>query len=147
MRSQPETGTGDALDIGVERRVVLLVVGRVIADDVDEGCVRAAGVVQVREPVAQPGAEVQQRRRGLVGHARVAIGRAGDDALEETEHASHLGHGVERGDEVHLGGAGIGEAHVDIAVDEGLDQGLRAVHWWVPRFRPVGPVSRRSCRG
>ena len=29
---------------------------------------------------------------GPVGHAGVAVGRAGDDALEQAEHAAHLGH-------------------------------------------------------
>ena len=59
---------------------------------------------------------------------RVAVGGAGGDALEQPEHAAHLGHVVERGDEVHLRGARVGEAHVDAGVDERADQRLRAVH-------------------
>ena len=51
----------------------------------------AAGVVQVGDAVAETGAEVEQRGRRLVGHPRVAVGRAGDDALEQPEHRAHPG--------------------------------------------------------
>jgi hypothetical protein len=71
---------------------------------------------------------MQQGRRGLFGDAGVPVGRAGHDALEEAEYAAHLGHCVECGDEMHLRGARVGEAHVDAGVDERTDQGLRAVH-------------------
>ena len=101
---------GDGLDVGLERRVVLLVVRRVVADDVDHRSAAAARVVQVGEPVAEAGPEVQQRRGRTVGHAPVAVGGAGRHALEQREHAAHLGNGVERGDEVHLRRARIREA-------------------------------------
>ena len=42
--------------------------------------------------------------------------------------AAHLGDVVQRGDEVHLGGAGVGEADVDPGVDQRADECLRAVH-------------------
>ncbi len=93
---------GHGLDVGLELSVVLLVVRGVVADDVDDRRVRLAGVVQVGEAVAQPRPEVEQRRRGAAGHAGVAVGGAGGDALEERQHAPHLGHVVEGGDEVHL---------------------------------------------
>ena len=99
-----------------------------VADDVDDGRLRLARVVQVGEPVAETGPEVQQRGRGPIGHAPVAVGRAGRDAFEEREHAAHLGHGVERGHEVHLRGAGIHEAGVDAARDQRADERLGAVH-------------------
>ena len=86
-----------------------------------------AGVVQVRQPVAEPGPEVQQRGRGLVGHPPVAVGRARGDAFEQREHAAHLGHRVQRRDEVHLRRAGVGEAHVDTRVDQRAQQSLGAV--------------------
>ena len=140
VRIQPETLLRQRVDVGVERRVVLVVVRRVVADDVDDRGVRAARVVQVGDAVAEPGPEVQQRGGGPVGHAGVAVGGAGDDALEQAEHRAHLGHGVERGDEVHLRRARVGEADVDAGVDEGADQGLGAVHGW-------SPPGRRWCRG
>ena len=50
------------LDVGLQLGVVLRVVGRVVADDVDDRRLALARVVEVGEAVAQPGAEVQQRR-------------------------------------------------------------------------------------
>ena len=117
----------DGLDVGLQRRVVLDMVGRVVADDVDDRHLGAARVVQVRQPVAQARPEVQQRRRGPIRHPRVAVGGAGGDALEQAEHRTHLRHGVERGDEMHLRRAGVGEARRDAAVDERADQCLGAV--------------------
>ncbi len=128
---------GQRVDVGLERRVVLVVVGRMVADEVDDRDVRATRVVQVRDAVAEPGPEVEQRARGLVGHACVAVGRAGDDALEEAEHRAHPRDVVERGDEVHLGGARVREADLDVGVDERLDQGVGAVHAGSPESKMV----------
>jgi hypothetical protein len=123
---------------------VLLVVRRVVADDVHDRRVGATGVVQVGEPVAEPRAEVQQRRRRSPGDPGVAVGGTGDDTLEEGEYGPHLGHVVEGGDEVHLRRAGVGEAHVDAGGDEGADEGLGAVHGVLLTFRRAG---RGGCRG
>ena len=60
----------ERLDVGGERRVVLAVIGRVVADDVDDRREGAARVVQVGEAVAEPGPEVQQ------GAGRAAAMRA-----------------------------------------------------------------------
>ena len=106
---------------------------------------------RLASPLPRPGPEVQQRRGRPVGHARVAVGRAGGDALEQREHAAHLGHVVERGDEVHLRRAGVREADVDAARDERADQRLGAVHRVplavqskiVPGFRMPLRVERR----
>ncbi len=84
--------------------------------------------MQVGEPVAEAGTKMQQHCGRLAGHARVAVGGAGDHSFEEAEHAAHLRHRVERGDEVHLRGAGVDEADVDAGVDERADGRLRAVH-------------------
>jgi hypothetical protein len=67
---------------------------------------------------------VQQRAGRLAGHARVAVGRAGDHALEQPEDGAHPGLLVQRRDEVHLRRAGIGEAHLDAGRDEGLEQAV-----------------------
>ena len=109
------------------------------------GVLRAARVVQVRDPVAEAGPEVQQRRGRPAGHARVPVGRAGDDAFEQAEHRPHLGHGVERGDEVHLGGARVGEADVDAGVDERADAG--PARRSCDRVPFASGVSRGGCRG
>ena len=67
----------------VERCVVRAVVRRLVADDVHDRRTGPACVVQVRDPVAQAGAEVQERRGRRTGHAAVAVGRAGGDAFEQ----------------------------------------------------------------
>ena len=130
VRAADEAGdvAGNRLDVGFELSVVLLVVGGMVADDVDDRRVRLAGVVQVGEPVAESWTEMEQRRGGPFGHAGVAVGGTGGDSLEEGEHAAHLGHVVEGSDEVHLGRAGVHEAHVDATVDQRADQRLCADH-------------------
>ena len=99
-----------------------------VADDNHHRHVRPARVVQVGQAVAQPGAQVQQHRRRPVGDAGVTIGRAGGDTFEEGEHTAHPRNGVQCGNEVHLRGARVGEAHVNAAVDQGIDQGLSTIH-------------------
>ena len=130
------------LDVGLELRVVLLVVRRVVADDVDDRRLALARVVQVGEPVAEARPEVQQGGRGPAGHAAVAVGRAGRDAFEQREHAAHLGHRVERGDEVHLRRARVHEAGVDTARNERADECLGAVHDVSLSFSPGPPESK-----
>jgi hypothetical protein len=119
---------------------VLRVVGRVVADDVDDRRRRAARVVKIGEPVGQAGAEVQQRGGRLFGHATVAIGHPRHCAFEQAEDRAHAVDTIERGDEVHLRGARIAEADFDTAVDEGSDEALCAVHA-EPR-RPGSAASR-----
>ena len=108
-----------------------------VAHDVDDGRVRPAGVVQVGQPVAEAGPEMQQRGRGPAGHPAVPVGGAGDHALEQAQDAAHGGHVVEGGDEVHLRGAGVGEAHVDAGVDQRREEGTGTVH-------EVAPVPARA---
>ena len=103
----PRHRSGEPDDVRRQRRVVLRVVGGVVADDVHDRRRRPAGVVQVGEPVGEPGPEVQQRRRRSLGHACVAVGHPGDDALEQPEHRPHPVDPVDRGDEVHLRRPGL----------------------------------------
>ncbi|KAG1529950.1 hypothetical protein G6F50_017649 [Rhizopus delemar] len=84
----------------VIRRVVLDVIGRVVTHDVDHGGAGALGVVQVGQAIAQARAQVQQRGGRLVGHARVAVGRARHHAFEQAQHATHLGLAIQRRDKV-----------------------------------------------
>jgi hypothetical protein len=69
--------SGDARQVRGQRRVILQVVAGVVADDVDDRRAGALRVVHVGQAVGKARAEVQQRGRGLVRHARVAVGRAG----------------------------------------------------------------------
>ena len=99
----------------------------VVADDVDDRRPALARVVEVGEPVAEAGAEVQQRRTGLVGHAGVAVGGTGGDALEQAQDRAHLGDVVDGGDEVHLRRSRVREARRHAGVDQRAEEGLRAV--------------------
>ena len=120
--------TRQAFDVAGQRRVVLQVIGGVIADDVDDRRAGALGVVQVGQAVGQARAQVQQGRRRLFRHARIAVGGAGHHAFEQAQHAAHLRLAVQRRDEMHFGGAGIGETGVDTAGQQGVAEGVRAVH-------------------
>ena len=132
---------GDRVDIALERGVVALVVGGVVADDVDHRGVGTTGIVQVGEAVAEAGAEVQQSAGRLAGDAGVAVGRPGGDALEEPEHRPHAGHVIQRGHEVHLGGARVGEAHLDAGIDQRADQRLGAVGGGVAHRQDLSVLS------
>ena len=133
MRERP----GDAFDVGGERRVVLDVIERVLAHDIDDARARLLGVVQVGRRVGQTGTEMQQGRGGLVGHAVVAVGRATAYAFEEAEHAAHALDAIEGTDEMHLRRAGIGEADFDAALDQGPNQTLRSVHHRPQRLKGI----------
>ena len=84
-------GAGQRLDVGRERRVGAPVPGGVVADEVDDRRVGPAGVVQVGDAVGEAGTEMQQRQRRPAGDPAVAVGGAGDDALEQAEDAAHAG--------------------------------------------------------
>ena len=119
---------GHADDVGRERRVERLMVGGLVADDVDDRGAGPARVVQIRQAVAETRTEVQERGRGLAGHAPVPVGRAGRDTFEQHEDRPHLRNVVEGGDEVHLRRTGIREAHVDAVRDERPQDRVRTVH-------------------
>jgi hypothetical protein len=101
---------------------------------------------------------MQQRGGRLVGHACVAVGRTGSHALEQRQYGTHPGFAIQRGDEVHLTGAGVGEADLDAGIGQGFQQGLSAVGherspWMINRNRRAVPdgareflhTSRRPC--
>ena len=76
---------------------------------------------------------MQERGGGPLGHAPVAVRGARHDALEEAEDAADAVDLVERGHEVHLRGARVGEAHVDSTGHQRPRQALRTVHLWISR--------------
>ena len=120
------------LDVGGQRGVVADVIGRVLADDVDDAGVGLLGVVQIGQAVGEAGPEMQKRRSGCALHAVIAVGGAGHHALEQAEHAAHPLDPVQCGDEMHLRGAGIGEADIHAACDQRPHQTFRTVHGLVP---------------
>jgi hypothetical protein len=63
---------------------------------------RPARIVQIRKAIAQARTEMKQSACRFLRHAGVAVGRSGDDALEEAENATHFADPVERGDDVYF---------------------------------------------
>jgi hypothetical protein len=133
VRTQWLKGRAAPLDVGGEGRIEMAVMGGVIADDVDDRRLRPHGVVQVRQAVGEAGAEMQQRRGRPIQHARIAVGGAGRHAFEQREDAAHALDPVERGHEMHLRRAGIGEADLDVVLPQGGEKGFSAVHGMRPR--------------
>src|SRR5215218_8291091 len=74
---------------------------------------------------------MQKGRGGPVRHARVAVGRARCNALEQPEHAPYIPDPVERRDEVHLRGARVGEADLHPRAGQRLDQAICSVHLFI----------------
>ena len=126
--TQRENGFAAVSMSVVKRRVVAPVIGRMVADDVDHRRRGLVGVVDVGEPVGHARARDAARSPPVVGHPGIAVGGPGDHPLEEAEHAAHAVDPVERGDKMHLRGAGIGKAHIDAAADQRAHQAFRAVH-------------------
>ena len=121
----------------VEGRVGGEVPARVVADEVHDRGARPPRVVEVREAVGEPRAEMEQRQGRAPRHAPVAVGGAGADALEEPEDRPQAGHPVERGHQGHLGGPGVGEAELEARRPGGPEQRFGAVH----RAGDVAPES------
>ena len=93
----------------------------------------------VRVSLVEPGAtatelashnrpEVQEHGGGFAGDPRVPVGGAGGDALEQRQHPAHLGHRIQRADEMHLRRARVHEAHVDTRAGQAGDESLGADH-------------------
>ncbi len=93
---------GNALDIRRQRRVVLHMVGGVIAHDIHDRHMALFGVVDIGQRIAQAGTEVQQGRRGFARHAGIAVCRATEHALEQAQYAAHALHFIQRRHEMHL---------------------------------------------
>ncbi len=121
-------GRGERRNIGVQRRVVLAVIGGVVADHIDDGGEGAPGVVQVGRAVGVAWTQVQQGAGRPARHAAITVRRPGGHALEQTEHRTHPGLAVQGRDELHLAGAGVGEAGRDPVVGQGGDECVGAVH-------------------
>ena len=111
----------------------MTMVGRMVPDDVDHRRTRAACVMQIRYAVAETRTEVQQRRRRDTCHARVSVGGAGDHALEQAEHTTHVRVVIERSDKMHFRGAGIGKTCGHPSVHERLHERFGTVHLSPPR--------------
>jgi hypothetical protein len=140
---------GEALDIARQRCIMLEMIGGVIADHVDHRRMGASCIVEIGEPVGETGSQMQESGGRLVSHSGVAIGGAGDHALEKAEHAAHPRLAVECRHEVHLGGTGIGEADVHVVREQHVTQAIGTVHVVLAcRISATEPreIVSRSCR-
>ena len=122
-------GARKACEVGGERRIILGVIGRVIADDIDERGLRAPRIVQVGETIGEARPEMEERRSGLFGDAAIAVRHAGHRAFEQAEDRSHTVHLVEGGDEMHLRGAGVRETDFHTGIHQRAHKAFRTVHF------------------
>jgi hypothetical protein len=84
--------------------------------------------VQIRAAVREAWTQMQQRARGLSGHARVAVRGSRHHALEKAEHTTHLRRAIERSNDMHFGSTWVGEAGVNSASDQRANKTFSAVH-------------------
>jgi hypothetical protein len=75
-------------------------------------------VSESADDLAQAGAEAVQ----------AALHGAGSDALEQAQHGPHAVGLADRRDQVHFGGARVGEADLEAGLDQGLQQVFGSVH-------------------
>ena len=104
---------GEAFDIGGQRGIQRAMVVGLVADNVHDGGAGALCVVQVGDAVRKAGAAMQQGGGGFAGDAVIGVGGTGDDGFIQTQHAMHSGDSVQRCNEMHLAGAGIGKNRID----------------------------------
>jgi hypothetical protein len=106
-------------------------------DDVDHRYSGPLRIVKIGETVGQPWAAMQQRCRRVSGESSITVRRSGHDPFEQTKHATHAGHAVERRDEMHFARAWIGKAGIDSAGKKRAHQALGTVHGAFFHYRSV----------
>ena len=109
---------------GIEAKVVR----RVVANHIDDRRPRSPCVVQIGEPICESRTEVQQRRRGPIRHATVAIRRAGYHILLQAEDTAHARLVVERRDKMHFRRSGVRKADAHTVVEQCVAHRLCTVH-------------------
>ena len=121
-------GPGEAFDICGQQRVEGQVVSRVVPHHVDDRSPGPPGVVEIGQAIGETGPRVEQRRGGFGRHPAVAVGGPGHDTFGKAQDAAHLRPAIERGDEMHLRGARIGETDVDAVGQQSIAKVIGAVH-------------------
>ncbi len=145
-------GTGDGGDIRGQRRVILQVIGGVLADEIKDRAVGTPRIVQVGAGIHQARAEMQKRCRRLAGHAGITVRRPGHATFEQAEHAAHAGHAVEGRDQMQFGRAGIGKAHFHPGFDQRGNDRFCTIHdFLLTSSRPLSSrtptkVKRQICK-
>jgi len=98
-----------------------LVVGRVGAHHVHDRRIGPPRVVEVRYAVGEAAAHVQQSKCGLARHARVTVGCARHHLLLKAENGAHVFGPPYFVDELHFGGARIGETRIESRIGQRLE--------------------------
>ena len=86
-----------------------------LSDEVDDGHLCPASIVQIRETVGETGTEMQESARRLFRHARIAVRSSSHNSFEEAEHAAHFRQPVERSDQMNLRSARVCKTRVNTA--------------------------------
>ncbi len=73
-----------------------------LPDEIDDGHLRPASIVQIRETVGETGTEMQDGACRLFRHARITVRSSSRNSFEKAEHAAHFGQPVERSDQMNL---------------------------------------------
>jgi len=97
------------------------VVGGVRADDVDDGSIGPAGIVQHGDAVGEAAGDVQEGEGRGTPHTPVSVRGPGDDVLLQTQDGTHLVGHADFIDELHLGCAGVREAGRDPRIHQRLE--------------------------
>ena len=120
-------GRRHAFDVGGQRGVVGDVIGGVLADDVDDARVAFLALCRLASPLARPGPRCSRVEAGhpACGSSR----RPRPSPRPRTGPArSACRHLVQRGDEMHLRSARIGEADVHTPRNQGAHQAFGPIH-------------------
>jgi hypothetical protein len=107
---------------------VAQMIRRVLPDDIQDGSVGSACVMQICDTISEPWAEVEESPGRSPGYACIAIGGSGGNALEQGEHRPHSGRFVQSCDQVDLRCARVREAGINAPSEEGLNEGFCSRH-------------------
>ena len=121
------------MNVALQRRVVLAMIGRVVAHEIDHARMRALGVVEVGKTVAHARPEMKQGRGRLARHAGIAISRTGANTLEEPQDRSHAADAVKARNQMHFRGPRIAETGLNTEIDQFTQHGFADIH----RFQPL----------
>jgi len=78
--------------------------------------------VQVGKAIGQTRPQVEKCRGRLACNPAIAVSSAGCDTLKEAKYRPQTPYGVEGCNQMHFGGARVGETGVDAAIDQRLNQ-------------------------
>ena len=112
-------------------------ISRLITDDVNNRHSGTLRIVKIGKAISKPRSPMEQRHRWPSDESSIAIRCSCCDALEQRKYTAYAGDPVERGNEMHLAGAGIGKAGIDPAGDKCPNEAFGAVYGASRRPRSI----------